>query len=735
MIFCSFLGFGQCSISGLTVTASECNNNGKFFVEINFNHTGTSPKFKIIGNSTNYGTFEYANLPITLGPLTGDCTTNYEFLVRDNEFESCSSFKSIGTKCCTNECAISFLNVEAGNCDGMLYQLSFDLAHDDDAANGFDLYTNGQFFGYYQYDELPLNITDFPSSTIEPFNQIVVCANDNASCCDTISLLNPCICNIYRVQGQVIDCSEESETFSIKLNFRHNLTSDSFQIGGNTTNYGTFGYNELPITISGLSFSDLLQYEFLILDKNDAFCFTSYELGIVNNCNFECDISELIVEPYACEDGQFYVDIAFSYKNTSIAGFTMVGNGQNYGSFEYGEPFYTLGPLEADCTTLYEFVLKDNELEGCQAVKEFNEPVCCEVDCQIAELRIDEICEENILVGFKFNFNHTATQGSFVIKANGVNLGTFEYANLPITISEINFDLQVVTFVIFDSEDESCRLNKIYTFECTNVQDCDLRDMIVTVGDCNDDGQFYAKLKFKVTSPGSQGFVIKVNGQTLDTLEYGQDFYEIGPLEGDCSTLYQFLIHDVQHPECAEDFKFTEKVCCGEECKITNATLSFLPCEDGKFDVKLNFEHQGTSPKFRLKIKNQFIGPFSYADLPFTIEGLIERQVYEIVIVDAENENCRLVLVIPAIECPSSTNDQLAATVQVKNNNEVLEVSLSEIWGKTQVSILDITGKIISSTFINSDFMMIELNQLSAGLYLLRLDNNKTRYTKKIIKF
>lgn len=730
----SVLSFGQCNIAGLTVTPTECNNNGKFFVTINFDHVGTSNKFKVLGNGVNYGTFEYANLPITLGPINGDCTTNYEFVVRDNEIESCNAFKNLGTKCCTDECNINFINVEAGNCDGMLYQLSFDLEHTAGIGDGFDLFTNGQFFGYYLYDDLPLNIPNFPSSTVEQYNQIVVCANDNTSCCDTISLLNPCICNIYRVQGQVIDCNEETGTFSIKLNFRYNLTADSFQVGGNSTNYGTFAYNELPIIITGLSFSDVTQYEFLIVDKEDAFCFNSYELGKVTECNFDCNISELVIEPYDCVDGQFYVDIAFNYENTSIAGFTIVGNGQTYGNFEYGEDVYTLGPLDADCVTLYEFIVKDIELTDCRAEKGFNEPFCCDADCEIAEFRIDEICEENRLVGYAFNFNHTATDGNFVIKANGVNVGTFAYADLPVTISDINFDVQVVTFLVYDSENESCNLSKTYTFECKTGEECDIRDMILTVSDCNEEGRFYAKLKFIVTSPGDQGFVIKVNGDIFDTLAYGQNVYEIGPLEGDCSTLYQFLIYDVENPGCAADYKFTEKVCC-DVCLLSDAILSFLPCEDGKFDVILNFEHENTSPKFRLKINGEIKGPFSYADLPITIENLNERQVYEINIIDAENEACRLSVVIPAIECPSSTNEDWARTVQIINNNEEISLSLNDIWGKTQVSIFDITGKLLINSTLNNNVGTIKIDQLNTGIYLLRLDNDKINYTRKLIKY
>jgi hypothetical protein len=245
---------------------------------------------------------------------------------------------------------------------------------------------------------------------------------------------------------------------------------------------------------------------------------------------------------------------------------------------------------------------------------------------------------------------------------------------------------------------------------------------------------FYAKLKFKVTSPGEQGFIIKVNGDIFDTLAYGQEIYEIGPLEGDCSTLYEFLIYDVENQDCGAVYKFTEKICCNE-CQISNATLSFLPCEEGKFDVILNFEHENTSPRFRLKINGEAKGPFMYADLPYTIENLTERKVYEIVIFDGENEACRLSVVIPAIECPSSTNDDLAKSVQIINKNEKVELYLDELWGKTQVSIFDITGKFLINSTIENNFGTIEIDHLNSGIYLLRLDNKKINYTRKLIKY
>ena len=45
--------------------------------------------------------------------------------------------------------------------------------------------------------------------------------------------------------------------------------------------------------------------------------------------------------------------------------FTNQGNGTSYGSFEYGEPKYQLGPFFADGLTEYEFAISDNEDSDC----------------------------------------------------------------------------------------------------------------------------------------------------------------------------------------------------------------------------------------------------------------------------------------------------------------------------------------------------------------------------------
>lgn len=84
----------------------------------------------------------------------------------------------------------------------------------------------------------------------------------------------------------------------------------------------------MPVSIENLPFSATTFYEFLVIDENSSFCFGAYELGIVDSCRFECNISNPEIDILPCtEDDQFYVRIKFDEENTSHSGIRIRGNG------------------------------------------------------------------------------------------------------------------------------------------------------------------------------------------------------------------------------------------------------------------------------------------------------------------------------------------------------------------------------------------------------------------------
>ena len=87
----------DCHISDLQVLTTGC-LCGQFFAVLTFNHTGGGAQgFDIAGNGTSYGNYSYTqHQPIILGPLAGDESTAYEFVVRDHLISGCKDVYELG---------------------------------------------------------------------------------------------------------------------------------------------------------------------------------------------------------------------------------------------------------------------------------------------------------------------------------------------------------------------------------------------------------------------------------------------------------------------------------------------------------------------------------------------------------------------------------------------------------------------------------------------------------------
>ena len=56
-------------------------------------------------------------------------------------------------------------------------------------------------------------------------------------------------CELYDLTVSQSDCNKEKK-FSLTINFKYKDVSECFTIKGNGKTYGTFKYNQLPITLN-----------------------------------------------------------------------------------------------------------------------------------------------------------------------------------------------------------------------------------------------------------------------------------------------------------------------------------------------------------------------------------------------------------------------------------------------------------------------------------------------------
>ncbi len=173
-------------------------------------------------------------------------------------------------------------------------------------------------------------------------------------------------------------------------------------------------------------------------------------------CSLPCEIFDVIAEAHPCEDGFFFVDIDFEYSNVSGDGFQIVGNGNNYGNFQYGETFYTIGPIQGNGQNL-EFVVQDLVSEDCSNFTELMAPSC--LNCEIGAIEFTALeCNPDGTFNAILNFEYSnVTNNFFDLRINGELINFYAYADLPIIVSNITQSGDAFeTVTICDNDNTDC---------------------------------------------------------------------------------------------------------------------------------------------------------------------------------------------------------------------------------------------------------------------------------------
>ena len=334
------------------------------------------------------------------------------------------------------QCLIENVTVSAHSCDGDLFSVNIDF----DVLAGTDSVTivgNGNNYGTFSSTNLPITLGPFLADNTTIYEFVV---SDYQNSCNDFGVVGPIDCstsncNITDLIAEAHPCNSDGQ-FLVDINFNHqNMPSDSFQVVGNGTNYGTFAYSDLWITIGPIAGDGTTEFEFIIIDQNNPNCLEETGLDPIN-CNTNCQITDLIVEAHPCDGDNFLVDINFNYQNMPSDSFHLVGNGMNYGTFAYTDLWLTFGPIVGDGNTEFEFIVIDSENNDCTASTGLDPIDCNGSGCEIWDMEVwDFDCNDDGTYNLNLNFNYANTNNEFFdLFANGEFFGYYAFADLPLTI-------------------------------------------------------------------------------------------------------------------------------------------------------------------------------------------------------------------------------------------------------------------------------------------------------------
>jgi len=733
----------QCEIGAIEATPTPCDSLGFFDLIINFEYANVGTMgFTVEGLGGIWGTFQYANLPVILYDLEGDGTTFYEFVIRDVEFPDCSNSVEIGIiDCDGGPCSIWNVDVFPQDCEEGYFYVHLGFWYENVGTEGFRVQGNGNDYGDFEFDDLPILIGPLEGDGVTEY-EFVVIDNEYEDCSDW-GAIDPVDCpggecDIWDLVVDDHPC-DSNGMFYVYVNFEYeNVGNDGFALYINYDLYDNYSYDDLPLLEVGPLLGDgSTVYHFLVTDIANEDCAEDLNFGPIEcGAGGDCNIWDVYADVMPCnEDGYFHVALDFEYVNVGNDGFNVHGNGVNYGNFNYDSIPVIIGPLLGDGTTEYEFGVVDIQYEECGDWTAID-PVDCGTggDCSIWDVYADVMpCNEMgyFHVALDFEYVNVGNDG-FNVHGNGVNYGNFNYDSIPVIIGPLLGDgTTEYEFGVVDIQLEECGdWTAIDPVDCGIGGNCEIGELETTILPCNANNEFYVLLDFDYSNT-SDGFSVVGNGASWGNFLYANLPVEIGPLEANGTSVYEFLVQDNVYNDCEED-TYIDPVNCDSTTQLMNFTTQVVSCNNEMYELQLDFDViNGGDQGFMITGNGEDYGSYDYSQLPVTIGPLATdgSTPYHFIAKDKGNQDYgnwdRLIpftceslgLAEELVEAPLSVfPNPSSGTVNFETSND------NELW----VSIYNSAGSELHSfPFIKT----YTVNGLKSGIYYYKIIDKNGKHT------
>jgi|GEM_PF-397579 len=600
---------GPCDITDLTVEIGDCTSDSTYEVWVNFqvvNPLGNT--FGLWANGEFYAEYSLDSLPIYIADFPYNGGPNDFVKVCFGNYDDpgcpvlcCATQEFAVPDCLPQPCEIYDLTVETGDCTSdSTYHATINFQVDNPPGNTFVLWINGELYDSYSLDSLPLNIDSFPWGG-GPKDEIKVCfANAGAvGCCKSKAFEVPdCLddddnCEIEDLSVDTGDCTSDS-TYQVWINFElDDSPSDSFTLWINGDVYGTFSLDSLPLNIANFPWGGGQKDVIKVCVSNTCCKTKEFEVPDCLEPGGPCHISDLTIETGDCtSDSTYTVTINFEVDNPPANEFVLWANDNILDTFSLDDLPLTIQdfPWDGGPVDHVKVCIFDNDAPPgqpfCCKLQPFQVPDCLNPggDCEISNLTVETgDCTSDETYEVWINFDVDDPPGDeFGVWANGEYLGLFSLDSLPLYIADFPWDggANDVVKVCFPSGGTitCCKTKEFEVPDCLNPDPCKIYDLQVLKTPCACD-EFFAIVTFKWNNGGAEGFDIVGNGNNYGTFPYDTTQpIIIGPLLGDGTTNYEFVVKDHLNPDCADDFNLGTVKCMSAVANPGNAaTLTLSP--------------------------------------------------------------------------------------------------------------------------------------------------------------
>ncbi|MBK8504999.1 MAG: hypothetical protein IPL46_23975 [Saprospiraceae bacterium] len=317
-------------------------------------------------------------------------------------------------------------------------------------------------------------------------------------------------CVIDSLTISIGDC--QNGLADVWLNFKHEGDgSELFRVKGNGNDYGEFTYANLPVNIGPLNIDPYQHYEFGVQDLDNDSCFNYLDYGYISCGDSVCHFRNLTVTALdSCQSGDSYA-ILLDFESSGMTHFDIFVNGEYYQFAAIDELPLTIDiPSKGHHSDLLK--LRANDQQDCFSSIAIEVPLC-NADCGISDLYTKALECDSGAFYVKLGFEHLGAHGDrFTVRGNGIEYGTFSYADIPVYLGPFEPGVQEnLEFVVRDSLFPDCHLTSLVDGNpCKGA--CYIGKPATDIIHC-DSGFFSVSLDFEYEGDLSDSFKLKGNGQ------------------------------------------------------------------------------------------------------------------------------------------------------------------------------------------------------------------------------
>jgi len=582
-----------CHFSDPALTFVTCISPSLAIVEFDIAHENMpGPAFNLFyENGSQVGSYLYSSLPITipLFQVNGAAPIGLTICDQTNA-DCCATFSLDAIDCTPGNCEL-FSAIADPECTGANFLVHLDFGFDSPASDSFTVHGNGLDYGTFAYGDLPITLGPLNGNTGIEWEFVIADSGDPE--CQTTELLGeyhcPPPCDVLALLADALLCNGD-EAYSLQVEVDIEGEGDhGFSILSPTYYYGSYAYDDLPVTLPAYEGSGEFYDQVTVCDNDEPGCCAtaSFEALLCAGCL----IYNLEANPQPCNaENEIYVEINFDYNNVSPDGFEVTGNGNNYGTFLYEELPILIGPFPGDGSTYFEFVVTDVNDPFCFAAVEMGF-VDCEDICELTDPVAEVLeCTGNGTFAVVVDFEYQGVSGTgFDLWANGQFVGAFEYADLPLTILEFPANgLEPDTLTVCDNGDPDCCTSLV--FEGPGCA-CEIVEAAYQVLECTSDSTFSVLLEIYAENSPNDFIDVYFDGVFLGFFSYATLPVLVPNVpEGDGEGVMTICINDLG--TCCTELVIEQMLCDGPTCHLYDLLAEHGDCNsDSTYLLDIVFDH------------------------------------------------------------------------------------------------------------------------------------------------